>query len=287
MDQHRGSAASAAPLPSQFGPSERQEREDPLCCVAPIMEPNSPPPAPLDAVMDTNVMLDIYSCHDLANTYSEAQARRGSVALDDRPMVYRRARARESFLLALCLDKIGATTYSLHFELVALLTARAPPAPGGQTIESDFTRFFVAFVKERLLPHWNARLPQEPGNEAKNEADLALVAYCKEHSLPLITNEGYSHTGIVDEGMRKLAKHAGVGVFTPREFYQGKMNEAEEIEAFLGRFRDQAAGHIDARKKELGEDDKGREVLAWIHGYYRHILLGETEGRDRPVRLTI
>ncbi len=88
--------------------------------------------------------------------------------------------------------------------------------------------------------------------------------------------------------MRKLAKNAGVQVCTPREFYQGsKIKEAEEIEAFLGRFPDQAPGHIDARKKEFGEDDMGGDVLDWINGYYRHILLGETEGRDSPVRVTV
>ena len=86
--------------------------------------------------------------------------------------------------------------------------------------------------------------------------------------------------------MRKLAKDAGVEVFTPREFYVNKIDETEEIEVFLRRFREGAERYLEARRGDLGPD-KGYEVVSLMDGYYRHILRGETEGRDVPVRLSV
>src|SRR5580704_11789456 len=181
-------------------------------------------------------------------------------ALDDPSIVYRRARARESLLLAMHFHKVKAQTYSLHSEVLYLLLKRVPPAPGGQTTESDFTTVFLYFVKDYLLPDWDTQMPTQPGSEAGNDADEAYVAFAKEHRLPLITNEGYEQNGIVDKRMRKLAKDAGVSVFAPREFCAGKIDEAVEIEDFLQRFKEQAPVYMEARKKELGEDKIG-EVL--------------------------
>jgi hypothetical protein len=165
------------------------------------------------AVTDTNVLLDVHSCHDLTTAYNDAYARLGKAAVDDLTVVYRRARARESLLLGMHLNRVKATTYSLHFEPVDLLTKRAPPAAGGATMESDFTNMFLHFVKDYVLPDWNMIMPTQPGTEAKNDADKAYIDYAKQHGLPLITNEGYGQNGLVDEKMRKLAKDAGVAVY--------------------------------------------------------------------------
>ncbi|HEY5243595.1 MAG TPA: hypothetical protein VIJ22_19075 [Polyangiaceae bacterium] len=154
-------------------------------------------------------------------------------------------------------------------------------------MESDFTTVFLYFVKDYLLPDWNTIVPTAPGSEAKNAADRTYIAFAKERGLPLITNEGYGGNGFVDEKMRKLAKDEGVSVYAPREFYTGKINEAEEIEAFLQRFRDQAPRYVDARKKQHGADDQGAGLLTWIYGYYRMILRGEVEQRSTPVRLSV
>ena len=239
-----------------------------------------------DAVTDTNVLLDVHSCHDLTTTYNLLHAKLGEAARDDLAVVYRRARARESLLLAMHFNKIKAATYSLHFEPVDLLTKRAPPAPGGATMESDFTTVFLHFVKDYVLPDWNMQMPTKPGNESKNDADKAYIDFAKQHGLPLITNEGYGQNGFVEEKMRKLARDAGVAVFAPREFYQGKIDEAAEIQDFLRRFKEQAPTYIEAHRKKHGEDKIG-EVFAWIYGYYRMILLGEVEGTTKLVRLSV
>ena len=76
------------------------------------------PPLTSYAVTDTNVMLDIYSCHDVSLNYDALHGRIGVAALDDPSIVYRRARARESLFLAMHFHKVKAVTYSLHSERV-------------------------------------------------------------------------------------------------------------------------------------------------------------------------
>jgi hypothetical protein len=102
----------------------------------------------------------------------------------------------------------------------------------------------------------------------------------------VVTNEGYTQNGIVDERMRKLAKDDGVQVFTPREFWLGRIDETKEIEGFFQAFENQAPIYIVARRNELGEDRIG-EVLDWVYGYYRLVLVGEANGRDTPVRVAV
>jgi hypothetical protein len=242
------------------------------------------------AILDTNVFLDIYSCHDVTGTYDNLYLKLGVAALDEQQVVYRRARARESLLLAMFFNKTRATTFGLHNEAIELLVRCAPPSkagggPGG-ALESCYTSFFVHFVRDYVLPDWNHTMPTEPGDAASNAADRLLVETAKLSGLPLITNEGYTPAGIVNERMRKLALDDGVLTFTPREFYQGKIDEAEEAGGFLRRFREQAPGYLEARRNELGPD-KGHEVMSFMDGYFRHIFFGETEGRKTPVRVAI
>jgi hypothetical protein len=99
--------------------------------------------------------------------------------------------------------------------------------------------------------------------------------------------EGFTPAGIFDQGLRKRARAAGVPVFTPREFYDGKVNEAIEIGGFLSRFRDQAPRYLAAHWEKIGKKDKSGELLTLVLGVYRHILLGETEGRVTPVRVSL
>jgi len=237
----------------------------------------------VDAILDTNVVLDIQSIHDMTAAYE----RLGTADLDAPHLVYRRARARESLLLGMYLHTAKATTLSLHSEFIALLTRVAPPtAKGGVSLGVEFTTTFSWFVKDYLLPDWNMNIPTEPGGERGNAADAALVALARQASVPLITNEGYTAAGIVDEKLRKRAKEAGVEVFAPREFYDGKMDETAETEAFLERWASEAPRYLEQHRNEFGRD-KSDELLAIICGLYRHVLLGETEGGAERVRVRL
>jgi hypothetical protein len=244
----------------------------------------------LVAVLDTNVKLDIYSCHDVLRTVEQEVAKSAGaplLALEQPRVTYRFARARESLLLAMYLHARSAKTFSLHHELVDRITTRVPPARrGGESFESEFISTFLHFVKDYVLPDWDSQVPTLPGTEEKNEADRALLAFANEHGLPLITNEGYSEAGIVDEKLRKKAGKAGVRVFTPLEFYRGKMDEDFAIRAFFRRFDQERPRYLQARRREFGED-LGWKLLEEMRGYYRLVLLGEAEGRDEPVRVSL
>ena len=91
-----------------------------------------------------------------------------------------------------------------------------------------------------------------------NGADRALLSFAQKANLPLITNEGYTKDGVFDERLRKRAKEAGVSVFTAREFYAGKIDEAKEIDSFLLRFRDAMPGFLAARSARGGRTSAGR-----------------------------
>ena len=106
------------------------------------------------AVVDTNVLLDIYSCHDLVGSFDLAHQSLGDGVLGDPSFLYRRERARSSLLLAVYLDRIKATTCSLNAEPIAMMLRSAPPMGGGLDLRSDFTTFVVYFVKDHVLSDW-------------------------------------------------------------------------------------------------------------------------------------
>lgn len=272
--------------------------------------PKETPPNAV-AIVDTNVFLDIYSCHDAIVAYNTVYAEIGRAAVDHPKVVYRRARARESLLLALYLNKVGATTFTLQSEAMDVLEDNAPPtAVGGMRWETDFTSFMVHFVKDYVLGNWNAcfatpkagwekfvsvellstelRTPGHPEltTPTGTNADTFHIACAKDNGIPLITNEGFSETGYKSGKIVKRAAREGVRGMRPCDFYAGHINEADEIDAFLNRFRDEAPKYLDAHWQKHGKDAADK-VLGLIYGQYRLFLRGEAEGRDTPVRVAV
>jgi len=258
------------------------------------LAPRPPPPrfevkpSEIAAVLDTNVLLDVFSLHDLNAQYErlgmgfdEQGQPVGAERANDRPAVYRRSRARESLLLAIHLHKIAATTYSLT-EPITIIGERVDPSKQ-ETFETHFTTHAIHFVTQRILPRWRAAMPtvHDP-SLVGTKADSALLDYARVHGLPLITHEGSTEQGIADRKLRKRAQDAGVHVFVPREFYAGRLDEAAETAWFLARFRAEAPRHLDAYPRE--RRDLMNESLATVYSYYRHILLGES---DVPERLDV
>lgn len=235
--------------------------------------------------MDTNVFLDIHSCHDVTRDFDRLHCEIGDAAVDDPKIVYRRARARESMLFALYLHKSKGTTMSLHHEAIELLLQCAPPARRDAQMEGDFTRVFAHFTKPFCLRGWNPVVTKEHGEVRRNAADRAHVALAKSRAIPLVTNEGASEDGSIDESklIRVEARAAGVTVLTPRQAIEGLINEQQEIESFLARFRERAPNYLARR----GRRDRMGDVLTWVFGFYRFILRGEVEGREVPAAIRL
>lgn len=227
------------------------------------------------------MILDTHSCHDLLAKLDELYALIGDRALDDEAVTFRVERAREATILALHFHRTGATTFGLRDEMLTVLTRNAPPSELASNYRSAFTMVYVWFVRDRLLHGWNHTVPRKLDRERGNEADRALVSAAKEMGVPLISYEGYSHDGTIDEGklVRRHAREEQVTVLLPRQYYAGRVDEPLVVDAFFRKFNREAPAYIEERTKRFGRDGT-EDLLKTIHGFYRLILKGEAEGRD-------
>jgi hypothetical protein len=265
------------------------------------------------AVLDTNAFLDVYSCHDVFRDYDALYVNLGQAAAEDRKCVYRRARARESLLLAIYLHRLQVATVTLQDELLEQLEGAAPPkTPDGAPtpFETVFTTTTIHFTKDAIIPDWEPgfahpkpgwekTLPPEllnaellvPGHEelekpTGSRADTFHIACAKDLGVPLITNEGFGEEGYGSGKVIKRAGRAGVSALRPYEFYRGQLDEEKAISWFLDRFKDEAPKYLENRIEKVGAD-KAPEAFTLIYGIYLNILRGEAEGRTSPLAVKV
>lgn len=240
------------------------------------LEVSSKTPA---VVLDTNVMLDVFSCHDVFDAYQRV----GEGRLNEPELVERRARARESLFLAIYFHQNCVATYGLFDEARAILLERVPP-----TAHTEFTNHFTVVVlhhvRPTLLSGWvplgasNASVPLRG-----NAADQELVDYARRNGLPLVTSEGARRDGSVDtkNKMRKLASQAGVSVYTPGAFWAGKLDAAKATADFLRGIEEHGPRIV----AESAKPTVMAETMSYVQGYFEHILLGATRGEPLPARV--
>jgi hypothetical protein len=241
----------------------------------------------ISAVLDTNVMLEIYACHDLLEAHDAATARfkaspdlhtpLGDLDVAFDPKVQARLkRARESLFLAMHLHRTRATTFSLRGELESKLEQVVPVDPVGSDARRQlFTGTFVHFAHEGLFPGWNPVFEGVAGPQAGSDADRALLRFAKAGNLTLITNEGRLADGGVDWSPRKIpaqAKAMGVRACTPGEFH-GDVDIQAERDAFATRFQAAATAYVTS----LPEEHKRliwRDLLRRQWNHYAMLLFG-------------
>ncbi len=244
-----------------------------------VSKQHGPLPKPL-AVVDTNIFLDLYSWHDW---HEQFDSRTPAVVLrpdlTDAKSVWRKARAREALLLAMYLTKIKATTLGLSEGLEQLRTRPFLNTTASQRSWNDaFVRTYNWYVKEQIFRNWTESM--KISDAVGSAADDEMLAYAKDHSLPLISSEGYTPDGIDDRNrMRKKARKAGVNLVRAADFYAGKVDEQEESRIFLQRFKSGARGYVNAYRKKHGKS-AAIELFMNQMGDYYNFLLG-----DEPVRL--
>ncbi len=204
----------------------------------------------ITAVVDSNVVLELYSIHDIARAPAASKQARVD-------------RARDSLLLAIYLDQIGATTYSLS-EAIEVTRQRVPsdtrPEEGDRFYELLFTTFFIWFVKEVVLSRWNVIAAKEGDPLRSNAADRHLEDFAHTHKKPLITNEAK---------LRKRARERGVDVYSPRHFWDGRLDVAKGSQRFLRRFA--AESPTFARRYE--DPPRRARMLPDMFEFYRYLLL--------------
>jgi len=220
-------------------------------------------------------MLEIYSCADLADEYTVNEV------ADSPAAVYRRARAREALLLAIYLHEAKVATWSLANETLNHMQRVADPKKLDDP-KTHFTYVFVNYVKDEVLPGWKAILTSPADEGLKGSAcDAYLLRVAQHNGVPLVTNEGYSAKGIDDShGLRRQGRDAGARVFTPREYWSGKINPKRAARRFIQAFR-KGVPHYLRHKAGNNVRDAAR-IFEWIDGYFHHVLLGiAVDGKSR------
>ena len=108
------------------------------------------------------------------------------------------------------------------------------------------------FVRPNAMPKWH-----DSGDLTQhfvgNAADRELVRLAQQHALPLVTFEGHTEDGVVDQGyLRKKAKAANVPVYTPGQDLQQKASQAltdVDVDRFFVRYEQRC------RAFQLGQQD--------------------------------
>jgi hypothetical protein len=230
------------------------------------------------AVVDTNVIVDMFTTKDLETEYMKLGDAQVEQAARTRGATFRRARQRESLLLGWYLHKERATTFHVVTEALRIMRRVADP-DAVHEFGTHFTTHFVHFIKDRVLADWNDRTVPTLGEGLKGaEIDDLLIEICRASGLPLITNEGYSESGVSDADPKKLrakAIAARIPVFTPRQFWINQMTSGRAERAFIRRMDDLASGYLH------GRSDSTREALLTMRGYFQHVFYGLTPKAER------
>jgi hypothetical protein len=178
-----------------------------------------------NAVLDTNVSLAIYSWHDVLSAAEPVLRRDPKADLTDPTIQFRAQRARIAFLLALFLNERRWMTVGPFHELLRKLEENVPPKAKEAAHKSNFTRFFVHFVKEKLLPDWVTGADLSADEQIKgNDVDKVCLDWAEEYRIPLISWEGDGPNGFdASKLIPSQGALRGIDVVTPESFLK-RMN---------------------------------------------------------------
>ncbi len=224
----------------------------------------------VDCIIDTNVIADVYTCASIVQTYQAGPSTKETVQT-----LYVRARARESLILLWHLHCSASTSWSLPLESTRTILKIADPR-AATDFGTHWTTWVVWFVKDYILDRWNSLSGRDANGELKgNDCDDLLLETSRLARLPLITNEGYTPSGISAADPKKLrakAIAAGVPVYTPRQFWSGKINPKRASRKFLARMDAKAPKFLKGHTRS----PQVAKTLDVMRGIYQFILFGLT-----------
>lgn len=201
------------------------------------------------AVVDANVIIDLYSVHSFRDPDAFKKNRAG--------------RAIDALLAGICLHERRSTTYST-LEALRIIYQRVPP--GGRSAELLFASGVSQFVKDVVLCEWDARADADRDPRG-GEADSLLLTKAQALGLPLITSDG---------PLAKKASAVGVEVWKPGEYWQRNLRDPEASKRrFLARFQAEAPRWLRAP----GREAEWAKMLPQFYDLYRYMLLGRRAPR--------
>jgi hypothetical protein len=228
-------------------------------------------------LVDTNVMMEIYSIGDLLVLGDKLGTQEAIAASPE--FTYRQVRSRYSNLLAWWFAQTGTVGGLLGNEVVDMLKGKLAPETDGNSYA--ITTGIMHVIKPYVLKGMRVGPLLEVNHlAAKADADTELLRIAKVDNLPLITWEGFTQRGLTDRkprgelNLRGRCHEAGVVVHTPQEFLASK-NVDVDVEA--RRFCDACRAGVDEARAQgvLMDTAAGRDVMDLLVGLYRWIMLGE------------
>jgi hypothetical protein len=221
----------------------------------------------LNAVLDTNVGLAIYSWHDLSNAAEPILKEDPTANLTHADIQFRAQRARTAFVLALFFNQRGWATWSPLNELSRTLMNKAPPVDEEHGPKSDFVRLFLYFIKEKLLPGWlDGGDPSSDESMVGNRVDKLCLDWAAQHSIPLVSWEGHGPNGLDPKKLiPREARERGIDLVTPEELLnREKFDETKAVQRFFTDWARHAPGFISG-------NPGAKEALELFHHFYRRM----------------
>jgi hypothetical protein len=221
----------------------------------------------LNAVLDTNVGLAIYSWHELLDAMERILNEDPAANLTNADIQFQAQRARTAFILALFFNERGWTTRSPLNELKRTLVNKAPPIGEEHGPKSNFVRLFVYFIKEKLLPRWlDSGDPSSDESIIGNGVDELCLDWAAQHSIPLVSWEGHEPKGLDSKKfIPKKARERGIDLVTPEELLsREKFDETKAVERFFAGW----ARHVPAF---ISANPEAKETLEYFHHLYRRM----------------
>jgi hypothetical protein len=220
------------------------------------------------AVLDTNVGLSIYSWHDVLDAIGRGLQEDPNATLLHPDVQFRAQRARTAFHLALLFDERSWMTAAPAREMLRLLRTKAPPKTKKHGIKSNFVRFFVYFVKDKLMPGWVAgsNLRAERGLRG-NAVDRLCLSWAEQHRVPLVSWEGHGQKGF---DRKKLIPREGaargIDVVTPEQLLdRSNFDEVEAMRRFIARWDEHATKYVES-------NPSSKETLKMVRSFYRRLM---------------
>lgn len=225
------------------------------------------PPVKLNAVLDTNVGLSIYSWHELLDAIERISEADPTATLANTDIQFWAQRARTAFILALFLNERGWATWSPPNELTRMLMNKAPPVGEEHGPKSNFVRLFIYFIKEKLLPDWLAGGDRSSDESIiGNGVDEVCLDGAAEHSIPLVSWDGHGPDGLDPKKfIPRKARERGIDLVTPEELLSREKFDATKAgERFFAGWDRHAPVFISG-------NPGARETLEYFRYFYRRM----------------
>lgn len=224
-------------------------------------------PVKVNAVLDTNVNLAIYSWHELLDAMERTVGEDPAADLTHPEIQFWAQRARTAFVLALFFNERGWATWSPLNELTRTLVSKAPPVGEEHGPKSNFVRFFVYFIKEKLLPGWLADGdPSSDEGMIGNGVDELCLDVAAQHSIPLVSWEGHGPNGLDPKKyIPREARERGMDLVTPEQLLsREQFDETKAVERFFAGWDRHAPAYISG-------NPGAKETLELFHDLYRRM----------------